>query len=740
MSTINKIAEYAHGNANNAFVDSNFVRGGGREVLNLSALYGLTNKSDQLKENVTTVWVINESAFYVLTDDANIGNANGWTELSSIIGGSGVTSVNGDIGPTVVLDADDISEAATSPTNLYYTSTRFDNSFSAKDTDNLSEGVSNLYYTDTRFDSRFNVSSVTGLSDVSSAGSGQIITPQERTSISTNQTAIAALGTELTATQTGAGLNATGTYSQNTGANYIASVASLNAADVALDTQIKTNETNISSINTTINGLNTDDIPEASTNPTNVYYTEARFNSSFGGKTTDDLAEGSNLYYTDARFDARLSLKSTDDLSEGASNLYFPGFGTTAGRALEGNTSLFDGDYNNLSNIPSTFTPSAHNQAWTTITGTPTTIAGYGITDAFDGDYNNLTNTPSLATVATSGSYTDLSNTPTLATVATSGSYTDLSNTPTTITSQQSTNIANNTTHSAITSGNPHGTSITNLVGVPSTLGSYKNVLTVDLNGTALEYSDLIEEITNEVLDLVNTSSSYTLQSADINGDGIVSVDDLLILLSQFGTSTSTAFTAGWLLDDSNSTIPYTGSTNESDATDSPSDSNTNLLLIETPTNVSAYSPWTITTNTNNETVTISQSNGDSAESVEYSKDLDFIGDVLLEIQQTSNSSSNYYVFLKAVYSYPTASDYTEWHSLGQFSHAEANYDPAGGAGTQKAIFSLSNVENLFDYTSTGTNGSEHPSSVTMSFRYMKSVTEGDGYLRLKYVDFQWRS
>lgn len=35
-----------------------------------------------------------------------------------------------------------------------------------------------------------------------------------------------------------------------------------------------------------------------------------------------------------------------------------------------------------LLNKPSTFTPSAHNQAWSTITSTPTTLSGYGITDA----------------------------------------------------------------------------------------------------------------------------------------------------------------------------------------------------------------------------------------------------------------------------------------------------------------------------------------------------------------------
>lgn len=40
------------------------------------------------------------------------------------------------------------------------------------------------------------------------------------------------------------------------------------------------------------------------------------------------------------------------------------------------------GAYGDLTGIPSTFTPAAHNQAWSTITSTPTTLSGYGITDA----------------------------------------------------------------------------------------------------------------------------------------------------------------------------------------------------------------------------------------------------------------------------------------------------------------------------------------------------------------------
>ena len=65
--------------------------------------------------------------------------------------------------------------------------------------------------------------------------------------------------------------------------------------------------------------LDTDDISEG---VTNVYYTDARFDSRLETKTTDDLTEGTNLYYTDARFDSRLATKTTDDLTEGTNQYY----------------------------------------------------------------------------------------------------------------------------------------------------------------------------------------------------------------------------------------------------------------------------------------------------------------------------------------------------------------------------------------------------------------------------------
>jgi hypothetical protein len=72
--------------------------------------------------------------------------------------------------------------------------------------------------------------------------------------------------------------------------------------------------------------------------------------------------------------------------------------------------------------------------AFSDLTTTPTTLAGYGITDAFDGAYSSLTDTPDLSVYqlsanAFSGSYTDLTDKPTLF----DGQYSSLTGAPTTV-------------------------------------------------------------------------------------------------------------------------------------------------------------------------------------------------------------------------------------------------------------------------------------------------------------------
>jgi hypothetical protein len=121
---------------------------------------------------------------------------------------------------------------------------------------------------------------------------------------------------------------------------------------------------------------------------------------------TDDLAEGStNLYYTDARFDAALgaaiaadfsasvqdSLALADSAVQSGDNISVltndAGYSTFSGAYadLSGLPTLFDGDYSSLANIPSTFTPSAHNQDWSTITSVPTNITQLGSLTADNG-------------------------------------------------------------------------------------------------------------------------------------------------------------------------------------------------------------------------------------------------------------------------------------------------------------------------------------------------------------------
>ena len=55
---------------------------------------------------------------------------------------------------------------------------------------------------------------------------------------------------------------------------------------------------------TSLSGLDTDDLSEGSSN---LYYTNARFNSSLASANTGSLSEGSNLYFTNERVDDRVN-------------------------------------------------------------------------------------------------------------------------------------------------------------------------------------------------------------------------------------------------------------------------------------------------------------------------------------------------------------------------------------------------------------------------------------------------
>lgn len=564
-------------------------------------------------------------------------------------------------------------------------------------------------------------SSVTWV-DVPSGNITEGSVTQHEAALTIGQGQVSGLGSVLTTLQSATTTNGS-------------AITTLQGADTTL-------QNNITAVNTTISGLDTDDITEGSTN---LYYTTGKFDTAFSAKSTDDLSEGStNLYNVQADWLASgtaAEIQNKPSLFDGNYN------------SLSNKPSLFDGEYGSLASVPSTFVPSAHSHAISEITNLQTSLDGkvddsQVLTDVPSGavftdttysvqdgelSQNNFTDALKTNLGNQSGTNSGDQDLTSYQLQPSEGAFADGDKTKLDGIDEQA--ITDNTTHRGLTN-NPHDTSILNLTDTPASFGSYKNVLTVNQNADGLVYSDLIEEITNQVLDLVNSSSSYTQNSADLDGDGVVGTEDLLLLLAQYGTATNTPFAAAWHLDDSNSSLPYTGSGNEGTVITSPSDSTTNLLILEAPSQVSAYAPWTITTNINNETVSIAQSNGSSAESVEYGKKIKFIEAPTITIQQTSVTSNVYTFFLKTVYSYPTAADLTIWHNIGGISFDQANYTANGASAQDKSLFGTLDIPAFFDHE----NGGEYPSSATMSFRYMKSAQEGDSYIRLKNVNFQWIS
>jgi len=78
----------------------------------------------------------------------------------------------------------------------------------------------------------------------------------------------------------------------------------------------------VGNVTGTVSSLSNHDTDDLAEGAGNLYYTSARFDTAFAGKSTSDLLEGSNLYYTTTRFNTDFSAKSTTELTEGT-NLYY---------------------------------------------------------------------------------------------------------------------------------------------------------------------------------------------------------------------------------------------------------------------------------------------------------------------------------------------------------------------------------------------------------------------------------
>ena len=254
-------------------------------------------------------WTIGSETFVAGTVEANLtGNVTG--------------NVTGTVSSIANHDTDSLSEGSS---NLYYTNSRFDTRFGTKDTDNLSEGSTNLYFSDERVDDRVN-SLLTAGANISltynDAGNSLTIASTDTNTQLSQEEVEDYVGGLITA---GSGISVT--YDDAAGTLTLANTASTSTEDVQdiVGAQIVTNgshtgisfaydDSNDGAIDATVSlsSFDTDNLSEGSTN---LYYTDARFDTRLGTKTTTNLSEGTNLYFTNARADARISAANLEDLS-----------------------------------------------------------------------------------------------------------------------------------------------------------------------------------------------------------------------------------------------------------------------------------------------------------------------------------------------------------------------------------------------------------------------------------------
>ena len=192
--------------------------------------------------------------------------------------------------------------AAQSPSNgdiLQYVSATSLWTKTAGTTSNITEG-SNLYYTDARARSAFS-ESVTGLDYNSTTGvlsttSGYGIptTASQTTWDTAYNDSIVSAAVTGTATKTL-------TLNQQDGGTITASWNDYDTAPV----------TSVFGRTGAVVAASGDYTTTQVTEGTNLYYTDARFNTSFAAKSTTFLTEGTNLYYTDARARGAISLTTS---------------------------------------------------------------------------------------------------------------------------------------------------------------------------------------------------------------------------------------------------------------------------------------------------------------------------------------------------------------------------------------------------------------------------------------------
>jgi len=132
---------------------------------------------------------------------------------------------------------------------------------------------------------------------------------------------------------------------------------------------------------TDLNSCSTTNLPEG----TNLYYTQARFNSAFSAKSTSDLSEGTNLYFTNSRAITALTGQNI--------SLFTNDSGYITSSALS--------PYLTIASAALTYYPLTNPSGYTSNTGTVTTLS-VATANGFSGTVSNPSTTPEI-TIDASG-------------------------------------------------------------------------------------------------------------------------------------------------------------------------------------------------------------------------------------------------------------------------------------------------------------------------------------------------
>jgi hypothetical protein len=166
------------------------------------------------------------------------------------------------------------------------------------------------------------------------------------------------LQTELDATQAGAGLGANGAYTANGSANYISSVTTLQAADNALDTQLKTVADAVASNDSDISTLQSN----VSSNDSDI----SSLQSDVSAAQSDITTLQSNVSSNDSDISSLQSSVSANTSAISSNDSDISALQTQAGSlASDGNSASFSG---NISAANATFSGNL------TVNGTTTSI------------------------------------------------------------------------------------------------------------------------------------------------------------------------------------------------------------------------------------------------------------------------------------------------------------------------------------------------------------------------------